>query len=325
MNKSEREQMREMLKKKNVVAVIHDKKIVDGVNTGRPAIVVFVTKKEPLDQLRVQDIVPQKIAGIETDVQVGPKIIALTVDRTKKWRPMPGGVSVGHYNITAGSSGPVVKKKSIRHTLSNSHVYADSGNAQIYDPIYQPGPYDGGTAADIIAYLEAFAPITFLGDDSTCLFARFLARLASKLAQLFGRYSRFRSYSSAINKVDCAIAKPIEDDDISDEILEVGVPTGFSLAELQPGDVLKKSGRTTGLNQGTVIDTEGMANVWYEDRLAMFEDQIIATAMAEGGDSGSGVLNDINQVVGLLFAGSETMTIINKWKNVKEALGLDDD
>jgi hypothetical protein len=317
--------MREMLTKKNVVAVIHDKKIIKGVNTGRPAIVVIVTKKEPLDQLRAQDIVPEKIAGTETDVQVGPRIVALALDRTKKWRPMPGGVSVGHYNITAGSSGPVVKKKSIRHTLSNSHVYADSGNAEMHDPILQPGPHDGGTSDDIIAYLAAFAPITFLNDESTCPFARFLARVASGLAELFGRYSRFRSYSSAINKVDCAIARPIADTDISDEILEVGVPTGFSLAELQPGEILKKSGRTTGLNQGTVIDTQGMANVWYGDKLAMFEDQIIASAMAEGGDSGSGVLNNINQVIGLLFAGSETMTIINKIGNVIDALGLDRD
>ena len=325
MTKAERKQMRELLTKKNVVAVIHDKKVIKGVNTGRPAIVVIVSKKEPLYQLRAQDIVPKKIAGIETDVQVGPKIVALAVDRTKKWRPMPGGVSVGHYNITAGSSGLVVKKRGIPYTLSNSHVYANSGNAEIHDPIYQPGPYDGGSSKDTIVYLEAFAPITFFGDDSTCPFARFLAWVASGLAKLFRRYSRFRSYSSLLNKVDCAIARPLEDSDISDEILEIGVPTGFSAAELQVGDVLKKSGRTTGLNQGTVIDTEGMANVWYEDRLAMFEDQIIATAMAEGGDSGSGVLNDINQVVGLLFAGSETMTIINKWKNVKDALGLDDE
>jgi V8-like Glu-specific endopeptidase len=44
--------------------------------------------------------------------------------------------------------------------------------------------------------------------------------------------------------------------------------------------------------------------------------------MSQGGDSGSAVLDEKNQLVGLLFAGSDTTTIINRIENVFSALGV---
>lgn len=57
-----------LLKRENVVLVGKGKKIIGGVNTGRDCIVVGVTKKLSLAQLKKRDIVPKKIAGVETDV-----------------------------------------------------------------------------------------------------------------------------------------------------------------------------------------------------------------------------------------------------------------
>jgi V8-like Glu-specific endopeptidase len=57
--------------------------------------------------------------------------------------------------------------------------------------------------------------------------------------------------------------------------------------------------------------------------MAVFEDQVLTTAIAQGGDSGSAVLNENNQVIGLLFAGSDAIAIVNKIANVIEGLGLD--
>jgi hypothetical protein len=48
----------------------------------------------------------------------------------------------------------------------------------------------------------------------------------------------------------------------------------------------------------------------------------MAGAMSQGGDSGSAVLDNNNNLLGLLFAGSETSTIINRIENVFSALGL---
>jgi hypothetical protein len=48
----------------------------------------------------------------------------------------------------------------------------------------------------------------------------------------------------------------------------------------------------------------------------------MAGAMCAGGDSGSAVLTEDNQLLGLLFAGSENSTIINRIENVFELLNL---
>jgi hypothetical protein len=44
--------------------------------------------------------------------------------------------------------------------------------------------------------------------------------------------------------------------------------------------------------------------------------------MSQGGDSGSAVLDSGNKLVGLLFAGSDNTTIINRIENVFSGLGL---
>ena len=44
--------------------------------------------------------------------------------------------------------------------------------------------------------------------------------------------------------------------------------------------------------------------------------------MSQGGDSGSAVLDQNNHLVGLLFAGSDSSTIINRIENVFSVLGV---
>jgi len=58
-------------------------------------------------------------------------------------------------------------------------------------------------------------------------------------------------------------------------------------------------------------------------RMALFTDQCAMGAMSQPGDSGSIILSEDNKCVGLLFAGSDTITIANKYSNVKAKLGLD--
>jgi len=42
--------------------------------------------------------------------------------------------------------------------------------------------------------------------------------------------------------------------------------------------------------------------------------------MSQGGDSGSAILNQENQIIGLLFAGSDSITVINRIQDVFESL-----
>jgi hypothetical protein len=56
---------------------------------------------------------------------------------------------------------------------------------------------------------------------------------------------------------------------------------------------------------------------------ARFRDQIIATDMSAGGDSGSLVLTLDGTAMGLLFAGSPQATIINHLQSVRDLLRIE--
>ena len=87
-------------------------------------------------------------------------------------RPVRPGYSVGHPKVTAGTIGagcydlrPLPGKPTKYYILSNNHVLANSNNASLGDPIYQPGTFDGGGPADAIGRLARYMPIKF---DGSC-------------------------------------------------------------------------------------------------------------------------------------------------------------
>ena len=123
------------------------------------------------------------------------------------------------------------------------------------------------------------------------------------------------------NLVDAAIARPLSSNDVKDEILKIGILQGTAAGEL--GMAIKKSGRTTALTTGEIQQVNVTSTVQYgENQTAIFTDQLLAGAMSQGGDSGSAVLDSNNRLIGLLFAGSENTTIINRIENVFSALGV---
>lgn len=205
--------------------------------------------------------------------------------RTKRWRPLLPGISIGHYKVTAGTLGLITKEGMI---LSNNHVLAASSSnvkktASKGDRILQPGPFDGGTKKDKVGELVKWVDLDAKGSSV----------------------------------VDAAVAKPTVK--ISKKVSDVGTPTGATKAE--EGDIVMKSGRTTGLTKGKVLDTNATITVDYGKFSVTFKDQIVTEAMAKGGDSGSALLKN-KKVCGLLFAGSNSVTIHNKISNVTEKLGV---
>ena len=108
---------------------------------------------------------------------------------------------------------------------------------------------------------------------------------------------------------------------ILDEILEIGTLTDTTFPIL--GMSVRKSGRTTGLTTGEILQVDVTVDVQYgAGQVARFADQLMAGAMSQGGDSGSAVLDDQNRLTGLLFAGSDASTIINRIEHVFVALGV---
>ena len=308
---------------KNVVATGVGYKMTAGKKTGQLSIVCSVEKKEPVSKLSVFDLLPDAVDGIPTDVVPSGRIRAFQAP-ADRLRPAPGGASIGHYAITAGTLGCLVKKNGQVYILSNNHVLANSNDALAGDPVLQPGPYDGGrNPDDLIAELTAFVPIHFNDADSDCLLARGIADACNTMAVLSGSGSRLKAVSTMAedNLVDAAIARPLHPDDISDEMLHIGRIAG--VAEGSLGMSIQKSGRTTGFTTGEIQQIDVTVDVQYSGgKIARFRDQLLAGAMSQGGDSGSVVLNEEKHLVGLLFAGSDTTTVVNRIQNVFTALDI---
>jgi len=311
-----------LLSKSNVVACGVGYKEVGGVRTDELCVIVSVAKKVLKAELAPGDLVPQVLEGIKTDVQETGVIRALQ-DHTARWRPAPGGVSCGHVDITAGTLGCLVSRGDQIYILSNNHVLANSNQAQPGDPILQPGPHDGGTSEDQIATLEEFVPINFGTAVPTCPIATGMAAILNWMAGLVGSQHRLQAFQEnpEVNLVDAAIARPISADLVEKRILELGEPQGIGEGTL--GLKIRKSGRTTALTSGEITQVDATVQVGYgTGKTATFTDQLMAGAMSSGGDSGSAVLDESDRVIGLLFAGSDSVTIFNRIQNVVEALNV---
>jgi hypothetical protein len=305
---------------RNVVGVGIGFKVAGDVVTKDLAITVNVSKKIPTAQLAPSDLVPKLIGSVKTDV-VETGIFKAFQDPTKKMRPARPGVSIGHYNITAGTFGCLVKRGSDVFILSNNHVLADSNKANLGDAILQPGKYDGGTDADKIAELAEFVTIEFDGGGGTTPGG--CSGLITSLLSLFGQQTaKTRSINEpGANHVDCAIAKPLSADLVQPDILQIGTPTGVGTVTL--GTAVQKFGRTTSYTKGTITQVDVTATVDYDGPTATFQGQLMAGAMSQGGDSGSALLDDQKRVVGLLFAGSDTTTLFNPIQDVLTALNVE--
>ncbi|GBD94565.1 hypothetical protein BMS3Abin05_02176 [bacterium BMS3Abin05] len=315
----------ELFSKPNVVATGIGYKITGGRQTKELAIICSVETKQSAKRLTTKELIPARIQNIPTDVYPTGIIHALQAP-TGRFRPAPGGVSIGHIYITAGTLGCLVKKNDKLFILSNNHVLANSNDADIGDAILQPGPYDGGRfPQDQIAKLSEFIPIEFSGDGgggtNPCPFGRSAAAILNLLASIVGSKTRLRParIKAKENLVDCAIAEPLSQSDVKNEILQIGTLSGTAEGTL--GMQIKKSGRTTGLTSGSILQIDVTVDVSYgSNKTATFVDQLMAGEMSQGGDSGSAVVSEANQLVGLLFAGSSTSTIINRIQNVFQAL-----
>ena len=312
-----------LMNHKNVVATGVGYKVSEGRKTGQLSIICSVERKEPLSSLSSSEILPKVVDGIPTDV-VPTGRIRVFQPPTGRFRPAPGGVSVGHFEITAGTLGCLVRKNGELYMLSNNHVLANSNDASAGDPILQPGPYDGGkNPEDLIAELSEFVTINYTDSQSQCPIANGIAEVCNAMAALSGSNSRLQAVTvqAAQNLVDAAIARILKPEDVNSDILGIGPISGTAEGKL--GMAVRKSGRTTGLTTGEIQQIDVTVNVSYGGgRVAQFRDQLIAGAMSQGGDSGSAVLDNDRKIVGLLFAGSDQATIINRIQNVFSLLGV---
>lgn len=354
--KEQRENEEQLLNKENVVGVALGNKITKGKDTGEPSFHVLVQHKLEADLLSKDDMVPKTIKGTKTDVIEVGQIVAgplapdiepmnpaafygsdgadlqdwnmqeeldeILSDKEEpiskkrrmpsrafeispeqlhqRSRPVRGGFSLGHYKVTAGTMAtacynlgtfPGIPQQF--YILSNNHVLANTNNANMGDPILQPGAYDGGTyPRDMIGRLSRFIPIKFK-----------------------------TSTSAPRNYVDAAIAE-VPFHLANREIYWLGYVKDLYVAP-DVGDIVQKVGRTTNFSTGRVQSVNATVDVNYgSGRVARFAHQILTTRMSAGGDSGSLVTTLDEEAVGLLFAGSPYVTVINNILYVQSLLNI---
>lgn len=300
----------------NSAAIFRNPRVVGtgvGINAaGKPVIKVYIASGDARG-------LPTKVADLDIEVVLSGPIVARrgncdsnadqnacsqvqplappgssATDRYD--RPVPIGVSAGHTNITAGTIGCRVQIGCHSYALSNNHVFADEGAAAIGDDVIQPGPVDGGSApGDVIGQLYDYEPIIFS--------------------------------TSAYNTIDAAI--------VDIEFGSVGtatLPDGYGQPRTNPIDAVPgmnvmKSGRTTGFTRASVDAISAVVSVGYDTGTARFVNQIIIKpgTFSDGGDSGSLIVVDggpnDRRPVGLLFAGSNALTVANPIQPVLDRFG----
>jgi hypothetical protein len=319
-----RAHLRQLLVKQNVVGVGLGYKVTGGGTTDELSVVVSVTRKLAKSALSKSDLVPELLDGVRTDVVETGHLRAFRAGPRDKWRPVvPAGVSIGHYGSTTGTFGCVVHRAGDPFILSNNHVLANSNKARAGDAILQPGPVDGGTAHDVIAYLADYVPLDFGTAAAQCDIARWAARLLNYLAGAFRSSHRLQAVKSTpgVNRVDAALARPVSKPLIDNQILSIGRPIGIGPATL--GTHVQKTGRTTGHTRGTITQIDATVRIDYHGATALFSGQLMAGPMSQPGDSGAAILDTDRRVVGLLFAGSEAATVLSPIDEVLSALDVE--
>jgi hypothetical protein len=270
----------------------------DGKPTGRLAIQFTVEQKLGLEALESagRPALPETITdddGTEVPVDViqrsyKPGVVLLAKpeaatprrQRRKRLDPIRPGISVSHVAGTAGTIGAIVFDNETGEPLILSNWHVLAGpGSQTGDNILQPGPFDGGT----------------LARDR-------IGRLVRSHLGLAG---------------DCAVAS-IEGRRFDASVLELNV-VPLRMGQVNLGDAVVKSGRTTGVTFGVVARVGVVVNLNYGGDVGLqqiggFEIRPNPAKpprdgeISMGGDSGSCWLFDGDDpgrdvVVGLHFAG----------------------
>jgi hypothetical protein len=275
----------ELMDKKNVVGVGVGNKYTDGSKTGELAIVVYVSQKG--GRLAAADRIPDEIDGIPTDVieaDFEPKEKKALNDLTPSvdtgtYDPLQGGISIGPCRaidgfVFTGTLGCIVTDNVTgdKMLLTNHHVAAIDTDWAVGDTQCQPSRVDTGSCpTDVVGTLQR-AVIDSSIDGAVI--------------------------SHDARNIDCTI-------------VDIGEVEGT--ATVAVGDRVRKRGRTTELTVGevdavgvsvTVPYDPSIGSVTLNNQIIIGADTTTNPAFGLGGDSGSVVVNDDNEVVGLYFAGN---------------------
>lgn len=296
------------LRRKNVVGYSTKlkKKISKRKLTDIDSIRVYVTNKAPTTHLYEKDILPKEIDGIPVDViDVGGEFIihdrrndyslGIEAQRMRHHTPLWAGVSIGNFEITAGTLGWFFEKDGEILLGSNAHVFTEDASLDVplQKKILQPAVADKGTQDDIMAtYVWHEKMLPEIDDNGPFNYQDFaVARPFNNITFLDDRtFSFFVKY---YNYIGILFAGSFATTIISKAKYQIGsgyTPHNVNWADdVKYHDRLYKTGRTTGYKSNIVLDADARVKINYRKFYAWHDDVIMAWNMSAGGDSGSSV------------------------------------
>lgn len=216
----------------------------------------------------------ENVGMIEVRTEVTGEITAQSF--TDRRRPARGGNSCGNPRVnSAGTLGAAVNYRGAVHILSNWHVtYGRAGRDG--DAIVQAGRLDGGRVPrDVIAH-NVKGWLDAYRDAAISKVRTPWNQFVAAGSRCYGRFG-------------------------APKVATVGMR-------------VQKCGRTTRATTGVVRSINATVRVnGYPTGTRVFRDQILTSGMSSPGDSGSLICEArTNSPVGLLFAGSSSVTVANK-------------
>jgi hypothetical protein len=268
---------------------------------GELALTVYLERKLPASQVLQMWLVPPSL-----DIPLAETQLPLLVKEcgrmepqmlTSYAQPILGGYSIGTIQST-GSVGCLVfeiQNPDRFLVLGANHVLAGSSRGSIGDPIFQPGPREND-------------PMT-----------RPVARLL--------KWNSFDYSGNYTNRMDAALAEPIEASHFVPEVFRVGRPGGVGSPLLHQR--VQKSGRTTGHTWSIVRDINFRPKLRYPHPTGSgslrigFIDQVLCTVFTAPGDSGAVVFDQDRHAVGLHICGSSQFSVFSPIRPVLDAFQLE--
>lgn len=326
----------DLLRLPGVHAVGLGGKVADGRPTGGIAVQVYVVHKRPGRELDPGQRIPSEIGGIPTDVVEMP-VPRRAAEDLKEYNPLRGGIAIeGSGPPTAtgeGTLGCFARTNDADRVvvgLTNSHVIGADENA----PVRHPTAFDCGECCATTVIGRVLNAVDTLHVTESGLPDPPASGEGSLPVIPMWDPPRPPYVDSAVDQVDAAIFR-LEPGtcwyaDI-EEINEVRGTHDLTFDEVRAVDYqVRKRGRRTGLTFGEVIGIhlsgrhtpEGPNEVAqpYVDQLRIGGNNNI---FAAGGDSGSVVVNDANEVVALLWGAGGTSALASPIRAVTTALNIE--
>jgi len=237
---------------------------------------------------------------VQQEMQLGDfRITQLTTGEIRlNSRPAVGGDSLGE-GVPGGQSGTlgcvVEDAANDLFILTCNHVLSNGGNSQRGTPVWQPSDRDGGSQADLIGTLYDFAPITFGGFTA--------------------------------NYIDAALVQPTHNLDVRNGLKKLG-PLNGTASSINHRTPVEKVGWKTKHTKGTYLYKTSFIQPYPGNQDALFEDQLgivgVIGDFSRSGDSGSLVVNNQREAVGLVFAEASdiNMTFANPIDKVFNYFGV---